>query len=129
MELTVLKAKLHIARITHTQLTYEGSCAIDKHLLAHAGIIEYEQIDIYNIRNGERFTTYALEAEARSGTVSLLGAAAHKANVNDQVIICAYARLNADAAHLHKPVLLYLDANNKITRTADKVTLQPSKIA
>ncbi len=129
MELTLLKAKLHAARITHTKPTYEGSCAIDKRLLTHAGILEYEQLDIYNISNGERFTTYALAAEAHSGVISLLGAAAHKASVHDQVIICAYVRLDAAAARLHKPTLLYLDDDNKITRSANKITLQASKIA
>lgn len=129
MELTLLKAKLHAARVTHTEPHYEGSCAIDKHLLEQASILEYEQIDIYNITNGRRFTTYAVEAETHSGIVSLLGAAAHKANVDDRIIICAYARLNDHAAKLHKPTLIYLDDNNAIIRTAHKVTLAPLKTA
>ena len=88
MYLTVLKAKLHRARVTHSEGEYEGSCAIDGRLLEAAGIREYEQIQIYNLANGERFTTYAIRAEAGSRVVSVNGAAAHKARPGDRVIIC-----------------------------------------
>ena len=94
MQLTVLKCKLHRACVTHSELDYEGSCAIDSDLMARAGIREYEQIQIYNIANGERFTTYAIRAEAGSRTISVNGAAAHKATPGDRVIICAYAGLD-----------------------------------
>ena len=77
--LTLLKAKLHQARVTHSELEYEGSCAIDVRLLDVAGIHEYEQTHIYNLANGERFTTYAIRAEAGTGVVSINGAAAHRA--------------------------------------------------
>ncbi len=124
MELTLLKAKLHQAYITHAELEYEGSCAIDADLLNAAGILEYEQIHIYNLRNGERFVTYAIQAEAGSGVISVNGAAAHKANPGDRVIICSYARLPQREAATFKPVLVYLDANNRISRTANQIPVQ-----
>jgi aspartate 1-decarboxylase len=91
MQCTMLKAKLHRAVVTHAEVDYEGSCAIDGNLLDLSGILEYEQIQIYNVTNGERFTTYAIRAEAGSRMISVNGAAAHKAQPNDKVIICAYA--------------------------------------
>ncbi|HID83264.1 MAG TPA: aspartate 1-decarboxylase, partial [Thiotrichales bacterium] len=91
MVLTLLKSKLHRATVTHAELEYEGSCAIDASLMDAANIREYERIEIYNVSNGERFNTYAIRAEAGSGIISVNGAAAHKANVDDIVIICTYA--------------------------------------
>src|SRR3546814_5443188 len=90
MQLHMLKCKLHRACVTHAELDYEGSCAIDSKLLELANILEYEQIQIYNVTNGQRFTTYAIRAEAGSGIISVNGAAAHRAGVGDRVIICAY---------------------------------------
>jgi len=87
MQLTLLKCKLHRACVTHAELDYEGSCAIDRDLLERAGILPYEQIQIYNLANGERFTTYAIEAERGSRVISINGAAAHKAAPGDRVII------------------------------------------
>ncbi|MCX8518774.1 MAG: aspartate 1-decarboxylase, partial [Methylophilaceae bacterium] len=87
MNRTMLKSKLHRARVTEVKLHYEGSCAIDEELLEAADIRPYEQIQIYNINNGERFTTYAIRAERHSGIISINGAAAHKAAVNDLIII------------------------------------------
>jgi aspartate 1-decarboxylase len=124
MQLTLLKAKLHKAHVTHSELEYEGSCAIDSALLQEAGINEYEQIHIYNINNGERFITYAIRAEAGSGIISVNGAAAHKANPGDRVIICAYARLAQNEAVNFRPKLVYLDANNNITHTSDQIPVQ-----
>ncbi len=124
MELTFLKAKLHRARVTHAEVNYDGSCAIDAALLEAAGIAEYEQIDIYNLRNGERLTTYALSAERGSRVVSVNGAAAHKARPGDRVIICCYCRLSAAQARGHRPQLLYLDASNAVVRTAHSVPVQ-----
>lgn len=91
MHAIMLKAKLHRAEVTHAVLDYEGSCAIDGDWLDLSGIREYEQIQIYNVDNGERFTTYAIRAENGSKMISVNGAAAHKAKVGDRVIICAYA--------------------------------------
>ncbi len=124
MQLTLLKAKLHQARVTHSELEYEGSCAIDSDLLNEAGIHEYEQIHIYNLNNGERFTTYAIRAQAGSRVISINGAAAHKAEPGDRVIICAYAELPQHEVANFKPKLVYLDENNHIKRTSDQIPVQ-----
>lgn len=124
MQLTMLKAKLHRARVTHSELEYEGSCAIDGKLLDAAGIHEYEQIQIYNINNGERFTTYAIRAQEGSGIISVNGAAAHKANPGDRIIICAYAVLAQHELASFKPTLVYLDENNLITHTRNAIPVQ-----
>ena len=124
MQLTFLKAKLHQARVTHSELEYEGSCAIDGDLLDTAGIREYEQIHIYNLANGERFVTYAIRAEAGSGVISVNGAAAHKASPTDRVIIASYGQLSEQEAASFKPTLVYLDENNHITRTGNAVPIQ-----
>ncbi len=124
MEITVLKAKLHRACVTHAELDYDGSCAIDGALLDKAGIHEYEQIQIYNINNGERFTTYAIRAEDNSQVISVNGAAAHKANPGDRVIICAYGRINENEISRFKPKLIYLDEENNITRIKDHIPVQ-----
>lgn len=110
--------------MTHSELEYEGSCAIDGQLLDAAGIHEYEQIQIYNIANGERFTTYAIRAEEGSGIISVNGAAAHKANPGDRVIICSYAQLDAEEAKSFKPTLVYVDSENKITRIGNEIPVQ-----
>ena len=124
MQLTLLKAKLHRARVTHAEVDYEGSCAIDGNLLDAAGILDYEQLHIYNVSNGERFTTYAIRAEAGSGIISVNGAAAHRAVPGDRVIICVYAQLSAAEAINYKPRLVYLDELNQITRTANAIPIQ-----
>ena len=120
----MLKAKLHKACVTHAELDYEGSCAIDGNLLDSAGIREFEQIQIYNISNGERFTTYAIRAEKSSGIISVNGAAAHKASVGDRIIICAYGSYTEAELLNHKPRLVYLDANNSITRSGNTIPVQ-----
>ncbi len=124
MQLTLLKSKLHQARVTHSELEYEGSCAIDSDLLNEAGIHEYEQIQIYNLRNGERFTTYAIRAQAGSRVISINGAAAHKAEPGDRVIICSYAELDQHEVANFKPKLVYLDEENRIKRTSDQIPVQ-----
>ena len=124
MQLTLLKSKLHRARVTHAELDYDGSCAIDTRLLDAAGILEFEQIQIYNITNGERFTTYAIKAEPGSGVVSVNGAAAHKARVDDRVIICTYTQMEAAAARVFKPRLIYLSEHNRIIRTSNIIPVQ-----
>lgn len=124
MLLTMLKCKLHRAQVTHAELDYEGSCAIDARLLELSGIHEFEQIQIYNIANGERFTTYAIKAEAGSGIISVNGAAAHKARVGDRVIICAYCDLDAREARSHRPRLIYLDETNRVIRSSNTIPVQ-----
>ncbi len=124
MNLNLLKAKIHRATVTHAELDYEGSCAIDEKLLDASGIVEYEQIHIYNIANGERFVTYAIRAEADSGVISVNGAAAHKASPGDLLIICAYGQVDAAEAALHKPRLVYPDASNRVQRIAGEIPVQ-----
>jgi aspartate 1-decarboxylase len=124
VQITLLKAKLHRAFVTHSELEYEGSCAIDGYLLDAARIQEYEQIHIYNITNGERLITYAIRAEGGSGIISVNGAAAHKARPGDCVIICSYAQLGAHEAVLHKPTLIYLNERNQIIRVANAIPVQ-----
>jgi len=124
MHLTLLKAKLHQARVTLSELEYEGSCAIDGVLLDAAGICEYEQIQIYNLANGNRFTTYAIRGEEGSGMVSVNGAAAYKAQPGDRIIICSYAQLEHKEAAGFKPKLVYLNENNQITHTSDQIPVQ-----
>ena len=124
MQLTLLKCKIHRACVTHAELDYEGSCAIDRHLLELAGILPYEQIHIYNVSNGERFTTYAIEAEAGSRIISINGAAAHKAQPGDRIIICAYAVLDQAELEGFKPALVYTDEHNRVMRTGEAIPAQ-----
>lgn len=111
---TFLYAKIHRATVTHCELHYEGSCAIDADLLEASGIAPNEQIDIYNIANGERFTTYALLAPRGSGIISLNGAAARRASVGDLVIIAAYTQLRAHEVEGHQPRVVFVDEKNRI---------------
>lgn len=124
MLLTLLKAKLHQARVTHAELEYEGSCAIDGNLLDTSGIREYEQIHIYNLANGERFTTYAIRAEAGSGIISINGAAAHLAGPEDRIIICSYTQLEQQEVANFRPTLVYLDTLNRIIGMRNSIPVQ-----
>ncbi len=124
MLITLLKAKLHRACVTHSEVDYEGSCAIDDDLLDASGIREHEQIHIYNVTNGERFTTYVIRAERGSRIISINGAAAHKADPGDRVIICAYGQCDAAEAVLHRPSLVYLDEHNRIIGKSDAIKPQ-----
>ena len=114
MRIQILKSKLHRAKITEVHLDYEGSCAIDEDLLEAASINEYEMIHIYNLNNGNRFTTYAIKAEKGSGTISLNGAAAYQGNKDDLIIICTYAEIDQNRAKEHKPKLIYFKENSNI---------------
>ncbi len=124
MYCTLLKSKLHRGCVTHAELDYEGSCAIDGNLMHAARINECEQIQIYNVTNGERFTTYAIRAEGGSGIISVNGAAAHKASPEDRVIICTYAALEQGEIIKHKPALVYLDQRNRIICTGNTIPVQ-----
>ena len=128
MQITMLKAKLHRACVTDACIDYEGSCAIDADLLKMSGIREYEQIQIYNVTNGERFTTYAIQAEAGSRIISVNGAAAHKANVGDRIIICSYARLSEEEADKFEPNLVYLDEENNVTGVRNRIPVQKPRL-
>lgn len=114
MLLTLLKSKINRATVTQADLNYEGSCAIDSDLMDAAGIVNHERIDIYNIHNGERFSTYAIRAEAGSGHIIINGAAARLAQPNDLVIICAYAQMSEADILKHVPVVVFVDNENKI---------------
>jgi aspartate 1-decarboxylase len=120
----MLKSKLHRVTVTHSELEYEGSCAIDINLFKEANINEYEQIAIYNITNGERFTTYAISAEQGSGIISINGAAAHKANPGDMLIIATYADYNEIELEKYSPSLVYVDSENNITITKNSIDIQ-----
>ena len=120
----MLKAKLHMAKVTQAELWYDGSCAIDADLVALAGMREFEQIDIYNVTNGERFHTYIILAEPGSGTFSMNGAAARKVAVGDRVIIATYGQFTDAEMINHKPKLVYLDEDNRVERTSNTIPMQ-----
>ena len=124
MQTTLLKAKLHRAVATHAVVDYEGSCAIDGDWLDMSGIREYEQIDIYNVTNGERFTTYAIRGEAGSKIISVNGAAAHKAAVGDVLIICAYCIYDESELATHTPSLLYMAADGSLSHSSNAIPIQ-----
>ncbi|MDD2833506.1 MAG: aspartate 1-decarboxylase [Methylotenera sp.] len=124
MQRTMLKSKLHRVHVTHSELHYEGSCAIDEALLEAANILEYEQISIYNITNGERFTTYAIRAERHSGIISVNGAAAHKADPRDIIIIASYAGYNESELKQYSPQLIYVDNQNRIQSQRNAIPAQ-----
>ena len=127
MQRVMLKSKLHRVSVTHSELEYEGSCAIDVSLLDAANIKEYEQISIYNITNGQRFVTYAIQAEKDSGIISINGAAAHKVSIDDVVIICTYGSYDEKEANLHQPTLVYFDNENNIINVKNKIPEQRLK--
>ena len=124
MQRTMLKAKLHRVTTTHAELNYEGSCAIDENLLDAADIREFEQIDIYNIANGERFTTYAIRAQRGSGTISINGAAARKASPGDLLIIASFASYSELELQKYHPKLVYVDAKNHIVDKRGSIPVQ-----
>ena len=124
MQLSLLKTKIHRATVTHSELNYEGSIAIDGLLLKASGILEFEQVHIWDVTNGARFSTYALRAEEGSGIISLNGGAARHVQVGDLVIIAAFAQLDAAEAASFKPDLVYVDAGNRITHTNHSIPKQ-----
>ncbi|MFM1912063.1 MAG: aspartate 1-decarboxylase [Pseudomonadota bacterium] len=124
MQRTMLKSKLHRVRCTHSELDYEGSCAIDEDLLDAADIHEYQQIDIYNISNGERFTTYAIRAQRGSGIISVNGAAARKAEPGNLLIIASYASYTELELEKFKPQLVYVDQDNRIVDQRRDIPVQ-----
>ncbi len=124
MQRMLLRAKLHRVRVTQSEPDYEGSVAIDTLLLKAADIHEYERIEVYNLRNGERFATYAIAACEGSGTVSVNGAASHKAAPGDLVIICAYAGLEEREMASFKPRLVYVDGANRVVRIRAEIPVQ-----
>ena len=119
MQITLLKSKIHRARVTQADIDYVGSITIDSNLLREAGIVEYEKVQIADIDNGNRFETYTIAGEADSGIICLNGAAAKCVNVGDTIIIMAYADMAPDEAVNHKPTVLFVDDKNKIVRKAN----------
>ena len=115
MQRIMLRAKIHRATVTQCDLNYEGSCGIDQDLLEAADIREFEKIELYNINNGERFSTYAIVGKRGSGEISLNGAAARLAQLGDLLIICTYAPMsNAEVAE-YQPKIVFVNDKNRIT--------------
>ena len=114
MIIEVLKSKIHRATITQADLNYIGSITIDEDLMDAANLIENEKVDILNINNGERLTTYVIKGERGSGSISLNGAAARKVAVGDLVIIASYASIDFEEAKSFKPAIIFPDKNNQI---------------
>jgi aspartate 1-decarboxylase len=115
MNRTMLRAKLHRATVTEADLHYEGSCGIDEELLEAANMVEFEKIELYNVNNGERFSTYIIKAPRGSRAISLNGAAARKAHVGDLLIICTYAPMPEAACRDHRPTVVLLGEGNEIS--------------
>lgn len=112
----MLKSKIHRATVTHSHLDYEGSLSIDKDLMREVGLYPSERVHVYNINNGERFETYAIEGEAGSGVIGLNGAAARKGLVGDLIIIVTYGMYSDEELKNHEPKFVVLDKDNKIKR-------------
>ncbi|MEB2348549.1 MAG: aspartate 1-decarboxylase [Comamonadaceae bacterium] len=121
---TLLKSKIHRVRATHCDLHYEGSCAIDEDLLDAAGIVENEQVHIWNVDSGQRFVTYAIKGQRGSGMVSVNGSAARRACVGDLLIIAAFAQVGEDELATHQPRLVFVDEKNRQVSLTHKVPTQ-----
>lgn len=119
MQITLLKSKIHRAKVTQADIDYVGSITVDSNLLREAGIVEYEKVQIADVNNGNRFETYTIAGEAGSGIICLNGAAAKCVNVGDTIIIMAYADMSPDEAVNHKPTVLFVDEKNNIVRKAN----------
>jgi len=122
---TMLKSKIHRARVTRVNIAYEGSIAVDKRLMEEADILPYEQVQVLNVNNGARFETYAIEAEPESGVISIQGAAARLASIGDTIIIISYRQVEEADAHNLAPKLVYVDEKNAITETKQVVGAIP----
>ena len=113
MLIELLQAKLHRVKVTRADLHYEGSCGIDADLLQAAGIYEFQHLEIYNVDNGERLTTYAIQSPSGSGEICLNGAAARRAAVGDHLIICTYSRFMEAEVSRHRPLVVLVDEQNR----------------
>ena len=121
---TLLKSKIHRAAVTHCELNYEGSCAIDEDLLDAANLGENEQVHIWNINNGERFITYAIRAERGSRIISVNGSAARRAAVGDLVIIAAFAQVEEQEVAGFSPKLVFVNPDNRIQEERSTIPVQ-----
>ena len=117
MNITLLKGKIHRATVVQAELDYVGSITIDEALMDAAGIIEYEQVQIVDVNNGSRFTTYVIAGERGSGLICLNGAAARQVSVGDKVIIMCYAQMTPEEAASHAPKVVFVDDDNRISKT------------
>ena len=115
MQRIMLRAKIHRATVTECDLHYEGSCGIDEDLMDAADIREFEKIELYNVNNGERFSTYAIRGKRGTGEISLNGAAARLAHLGDLLIICTYAPMSDDEVAAYIPKIVFVDEKNRIT--------------
>jgi len=115
MQRIMLRAKIHRATVTQCDLNYEGSCGIDQDLLEAADIREFEKTELYNINNGERFSTYAIVGKRGSGEISLNGAAARLAQLGDLLIICTYAPMSDAEVAEYQPKIVFVNDKNRIT--------------
>lgn len=116
MELRMLKGKIHRATVVQAELDYVGSITVDEDLLDAAGILEYEEVQIVDINNGSRFTTYTIAGERRSGMICLNGAAARCVSTGDKIIIMSYANMTPDEAKENPPRVVFVDDENKVSR-------------
>ena len=114
MERQYLNSKIHKATVTNSNIDYEGSCEIDVALLKAANIDPYEKIDIYDVTNGERLSTYAIPGKPDTGIIGINGACCHKIKVNDEIIICSYTMLNENERINHVPTIIYVNQSNQI---------------
>ena len=124
MHLSLLKTKIHRATVTHSELNYEGAIAIADNLLDATGIREFEQVHIWDVTNGARFSTYAIRAERGSGIISVNGSAARRAAPGDLLIIASFAQYDDGERANYAPKLVYVDAQNRINRTGNGVPEQ-----
>lgn len=121
MMLTMMKGKIHRVRCTGADMDYNGSITVDPDLLEAAGILEHEQVDVLNITNGHRLTTYAIRSTKRGGgEVTINGAAAHLVKKGDLLIICCFARMKEKEAKKHQPKVILVDAKNRVAKTANQ---------
>jgi aspartate 1-decarboxylase len=116
MNREMFRAKIHRATVTMAELYYEGSITVDKALLKASGILPYEKVQVVNLSNGSRLETYTLEGPKDSGMICLNGPAARLGAVGDEVIIIAYSQMSEDEAKKHKPKVVWVDKENKITK-------------
>ena len=114
MIITMLKSKIHRATVTGADVNYEGSITIDKDLMDAAKLIEYEKVDIYNISNGQRFSTYTINGERGKGEIILNGAAAKLVSIGDLIIICSYTHFDEREVAKHKPIIVHVDEKNRV---------------
>lgn len=119
MLVNMLKGKIHRAKVVQAELDYVGSITIDEELLEAAGIYEYEQVQIVDVNNGNRFETYTIAGERGSGLICLNGAAARQVQVNDKIIIMSYAVMDEEERKSNPPKVVFVDNNNKIVRTTN----------